>query len=305
VDGADPGCLRASYGSEDPVVIGFGDLLVLDRRSGTLLRLDVASGVQTPISVGAALTDPQGLAVRPSGAIVVADPAGLFEIAPGTGAQRRFTGALAAGVSLQVVFDAAGDPVVLTKTGLVRAPWAWAGLVATAPLLTLPVPGSIGVFQGDALAREASGALLVGGFGLLGDGIYRIAADGSSTSKLTPGFSGDVWQDFAVEADGSVLAAGTRFGVGPGVFRVHPATGAVAALATGPDWTAPSAVAVAPDGRVFAADAGACTPAAAPAPRSWSCTRATAPGSTSRPAARSPERRISSWCRRCPPATTG
>lgn len=258
VDGADPGCLRARYGREDPVVIGFGDLLVLDRRSDTLLRLDVASGAQTPISVGAALGEPQGLAVRPSGAIVVADPAGLFEIAPGTGAQRRLTGPLAASLSLQLVFDAAGDAVVLTANGLLRAPWAWAGPSATAPLLTLPVPGSIGVFQGDALAREASGALLVGGFGLLGDGIYRVAADGSSTSKLTPGLSGDIWQDLAVEPDGSVLAAGTRFGVGPGVFRVHPGTGAITALATGPDWTAPSAVAVAPDGRIFAADAGAC-----------------------------------------------
>lgn len=258
VDDADPGCLRPRYGSESPVVIGAGDLLVLDRRSDTLLRLDVASGLQTPISVGAGLTDPQGLAVRPSGAIVVADPGGLLEIAPGTGAQRRFTGPLAAGVSLQLVFDAAGDAVVLASSGLVRAPWAWAGVSTPTPLLTLPVPGSIGIFQGDALAREASGTVLVGGFGMLGDGLYRVAADGSSTSKLTPGFSGDVWQDLAIEADGSVLAAGTRFGVGPGVFRVHPVTGAITALSTGPDWTAPSAVAVAPDGRVFAADAGAC-----------------------------------------------
>lgn len=258
---ADAGCLRAAYGSESPVPLALGDLLVLDRRSRTLLRLDPASGAQTPLTSGAALTAPQGIAIRESGAIVLADPSGLLEIAPGTGAQRRFAPALAAGSSLQLVFDAAGDTVVMTKNGLSRVPFVWGGIATPNSLLAIPAPGSISTFQGDALVREQSGSLLVSGFGLLGDGIYRVAADGTSTSKVTPGFSGDIWQDLALEADGTILAAGTRFGVGPGIFRVNPSSGSVTALASGPDWQAPSAVAVAADGRIFAADAGTCTAA--------------------------------------------
>src|SRR5690606_13361137 len=136
------------------------------RRSRTLLRLDVASGAQRPLSVSAQLTDPQGLAVRPGGAIVVADPVGLLEVWPSTGRQRRFSPPLSAASSLQLVFDAAGDVVVLESGGLGVVPFVWGGEAAPTPLLTLPVPGSIATFQGDALAREASGHLLVTGFGL-------------------------------------------------------------------------------------------------------------------------------------------
>jgi probable HAF family extracellular repeat protein len=254
---ADPGCVSATFGSESPVHLAIGDLLVLDRRSRSLFRLDPATGTQTVISAGAELVAPQGVAVRPSGAVVVADPAGLLQIAPSTGQQRLFSAPLQSNLSLQLVFDAAGDVVVMEKGALSRIPFVYAGVAGSSPLVTLPVAGTLGLFQGDALARESSGSLVVGGFGALGDGIYRISADGSSITKVTPGFSGDVWNDLAVQSDGAILGAGTHSGAA-GVFRIDPGTGAVTALSNS-GWTAPSAVAQGPTDRLFASDAGTCS----------------------------------------------
>ncbi|RIL07970.1 MAG: hypothetical protein DCC71_01200 [Proteobacteria bacterium] len=255
---ADAGCANEKFGSEAPVATAIGDLLVLDRRSRTLFRLDVASGAQTPISTAAQLASPQGVAVRGSGAVVVADPSGLYEVAPSTGAQRRFSDALAANESLQTVFEASGDAIVLEAAGLARVPFPYGGIASKTPLLTLPVSGVLSVWIGDALAREASGSLLATGFGPLGDGIFRIGASGSPVTKVTPSFSADTWSDLAVEASGQILAVGTRFGVGAGVFRVHPTTGARTALSSGAPWVTPMAVAVGTGGQIYVADAGTC-----------------------------------------------
>ena len=255
---ADSGCASMSYPSESTVSVAVGDLLVLDQRSARLFRLDMATGVQTPLSTAAQLTSPQALAVRGSGAVVVGDPAGLFEVSTSMGAQRRFSGALSPNLSLQTVFDAAGDALVLESTGITKVPFVYGGIAAQTPLMTLPVAGALEVFLGDSLAREASGNLLVTGFGPLGDGIFRIGPTGTPVTKVTPGFSADLWQDLAIEASGQILAVGTRFGVGTGVFRVDPVSGTRTALST-TSWVDPRAVAVAPNGTIYVADAGTCT----------------------------------------------
>jgi probable HAF family extracellular repeat protein len=258
---ADAGCGRASFASEAPVTTAVGDLLVLDQRSRSLFRLNMATGVQTPLSSGAQLTAPQGVAVRSSGAVVVADPAGLFEVAPSSGVQRRFSAALDTNLSLQTVFDASGNVLVLESTGITQVPFVYGGIAAQTPLLTLPAGGtSLTVFIGDSLAREAAGTLLVTGFGTMGDGVFRISANGSTVTHVTPSFSGDTWHDLAVEASGQILAVGTRFGVGTGVFRIHPTTGARTALST-TSWVDPRAVVVNASGTIFVADAGTCTTA--------------------------------------------
>jgi hypothetical protein len=231
---------------------------VLDQRSRTLFRLDMPTGVQTPLSVGANLGAPMGVAVRASGEVVVADPTGLFEVAPSTGRQRRFTSALDTQLSLQTVFDASGAALVLESTGITQVPWVTGGIAAQTPLVTLPDAAGLSVWIGDSLAREASGSLLATGFGPLGDGVFRIGASGTPITKVTPGFSGDTWHDLAVEASGQILAVGTRFGVGTGVFRIHPTTGARTALTT-TSWIDPRAVAVAAGGTIYVADAGTCT----------------------------------------------
>jgi probable HAF family extracellular repeat protein len=259
---ADPGCVVPAFASEAPVATAVGDLLVLDRRSKRLFRLDPATGVQTALSNGAYFGSPQGIEQRGGGAVVVADPAGLLEVAPSTGQQRRFSDALEPNFALQLAFDAAGDALVLETDGITRVPYVYGGIAPGVPLLTLPVAGAISFFVGDSLAREASGHLLVTGFGPLGDGIFRVGATGTPITKVTPSFSGDTWQDLAIEASGNILAAGTRFGVGVGVFRVDPVTGARTALSTGAPWVDPMAVAVGTGGQVYVADAGTCSEAA-------------------------------------------
>lgn len=256
---ADAGCATASFASEAPVATAIGDVLVLDRRSRRLFRLDLATGVQTAISTGAHFGSPQGIETRAGGAVVVADPVGLLQVAPSTGRQRRFSDALLPNFALQVAFDAAGDALVLESDGITRVPYVLGGIAPGTALLTLPVAGAISLFVGDALARETTGDLLVTGFGPLGDGIFRVGATGTPVTKVTPGFSGDTWQDLAVESSGNILAAGTRFGVGTGVFRVHPSTGARTSLSSGSPWVDPMAIAVGTGGQVYVADAGTCT----------------------------------------------
>ena len=256
---ADGGCLDKNFESEAPTSIGVGALLVVDRDGRRLFRLDTGSGVQTLISAGAQFSAPQGIAVRNSGQIVVADPAGLFEVNSQTGAQRRFSTPLTGFGSLQVVFDAAGDAVVLEAGGLTRVAWTWAGLGSETSLLTLPLGITLTFFQGDSLAREASGDLLVTGFGALGDGVFRIAATGAPVNVLKPGFSTDIWNDLAVAANGDIIAVGRHFSGGPGVYRVNPTTGISTAISTGAAWIDPSGVAVAGNGDLFVGDAGTCT----------------------------------------------
>jgi probable HAF family extracellular repeat protein len=256
---ADTGCLAAGFGSEAPTALALGDLLVADRDGRRLFKVDRATGAQTLLSSGAQFSAPQGLAVRSTGEIVVADPAGLFEVNPQTGAQRRFSTALTGFGSLQLVFDAAGDAVVLESTGLRRVAWKPAGLGAETTLLALPVGTTLTFFQGDSLARESGGNLLVTGFGVGGDGVYRIGPTGAPIQVLKPGFTTDVWNDLALEANGNLIAVGDDFTTGPGVYRIDPVTGLAAPLSTGAAWLEPSGVAVALDGEIFVGDAGNCT----------------------------------------------
>ena len=258
---ADTGCATDKFASEAPVTTAIGDLLVLDRRSKRLFRLNPTTGAQTAISNGAYFGSPQGIETRAGGQVVVADPVGLLQVSPSTGQQRRFSDALLPNFALQVAFDAAGDALVLEADGITRVPYVHGGIAPGVPLLTLPVAGAINIFIGDALAREASGNLLVTGFGPLGDGIFRVGATGTPVTKVTPSFSGDTWHDLAIEASGNILAAGTRFGVGSGVFRVDPTTGARTSLSSGAPWVDPMAVAVGTGGQIYVADAGTCTEA--------------------------------------------
>jgi uncharacterized membrane protein len=255
----DAGCLYKDFGSEAPPSLAAGDLLVVDRDGKRLFRVDRTTGAQTLISTGAQLTAPQGVAVRTTGEIVVADPAGLFQVNPQTGAQRRISTPLTGFGSLQLVFDAAGDAVVLEAGGLTRVAWSITGLGAETTLLALPVGITMSFFQGDSLARESSGNLLVTGFGAVGDGVFRAGPTGSPLNVLKPGFTTDIWNDLALEANGNIIAVGDDFTTGPGVYRVNPTTGVATPLATGSAWIEPTGVAVAGDGEIFVGDAGTCT----------------------------------------------
>jgi uncharacterized membrane protein len=259
---ADAGCFIDTSTSEEPVLLSAGDLLVVSPEGRTLFRIDPATGAQTLVSQGAYLSSPEGVAVRDSGHVVVADPSGLLVVSPSSGAQRLLSTPPADAPGLQVAFDEGDDPVVLDSDGLTRVTWSNTQLGSETPILTIPVNGTqLLFFHGYSLAFEPGGQALVTGFGAGGDGIYRYDVDTGVASVVTPGFTGDVFYDLALESDGTIVAAADTIADGPGIFRVTPSgpgMGTVAPLSTGSAWTSPSAVAVAPSGAIYAADAGTC-----------------------------------------------
>lgn len=258
---ADGECGSATFGSEAPLVFADGTLIVADRTSGVVFRVDRSTGMQTEVTRGGRLTSPQGLAQRGL-EIVVADPAGLIAV-DATGAQRLASPPLEPKESLQVVVDnATGDAFVLESQEISRIAWSSTELGSKSTWLAIPTPGVfavLGDWDGDALAQEAGGDLLVTGTSLFSDGAFRI----SSTQEalyLAPGFDSVRWVDLAVEAEGSILAVGQDFGAGTqGLYRIDPATGIFSNLNTTHGWISPSAVAVDATGTIFVADAGTCT----------------------------------------------
>lgn len=264
---ADPECTSATDPTEAPNGFSAGDLLVLDRTSRTLFAVDPATGTQTRVTAVGHLQAPQGLALRSDGIPLVADPAGLVAIAPASGFQWLRSEPLESNESLQVVLDEHDDAFVLERSGISRVVWTGTGTGAAGGLgvkttwLAVPtgeVIPTLGILIGDSLARESGGTLLTTGVGLPGDGVFRIDAT-PAASVLEPGFSSNVWLDLALESDGDILAVAEIAASGPGLYRIDPVDGASTPISVGAPWVRPVAVAVAPDGTLYVADAGSCS----------------------------------------------
>ena len=255
----DAGCTSPLAASESPFLLQTDQLIALDRKSRTVFAVDTTTGAQTLISQAAFLQAPQGIAQRDA-ELVVADPIGLVSIAP-SGRQRLASDPLDANESLQLVFDGAGDALVLEATEISKVTWSAGGPGTKSTFMAMPTPEPIpviGLWHGDALALESSGDLLVTGLSLFGDGVFRIDAGTASATILLPGFDDLMWLDLAVEADGTILAVGFEFDQGTGLYRVDPVTGVATALNNTYGWQTPTGVAIDASGDVYVADAGVC-----------------------------------------------
>src|SRR5688572_20033514 len=66
-----------------------GDILVVDAGSDAVFKVDPVTAIQTPISMGGVLQNPQDILLRPNGDLLVTDPGtrSIYRINPDTGAQ--------------------------------------------------------------------------------------------------------------------------------------------------------------------------------------------------------------------------
>jgi probable HAF family extracellular repeat protein len=258
IDLLDADCASPDGVNESPVTLSEGDLVAVDRFTRAVFRVDTGTGVQTLISEKASLQEPQGVARR-GAVLVVADPVGLVEVG-GDGVQRIASAPLVSNESLQVVIDDTLDAYVLEASEISVVSWNPTGLGAKSTWLAIPTPEPLpllGIWDGDSLAREASGDFVTTGLSIYGDGVYRITSS-KVVSALKGGFDDVRWLDLAVEGDGTILAAGYEYGVGVGVYRVDPATGVFTPLNNSYGWQMPTGVAVGASGDIYVADAGVC-----------------------------------------------
>jgi hypothetical protein len=256
---ADLECASLAGVSESPVSLTPGGLIVVDRSSRAVFRVDTGTGVQTLISEKALMQEPQGVAIR-AFEIVVADPAGLIAVSE-TGEQRLASGPLASHESLQVMMDRNGDAFVLEETGISKVVWNELGVGTKSTYFDLPTPEPIPVLElwwGDAMAFEPNDDIAVTGFSLYGDGVYHIDATTQAASILLPGFDSLKWLDIALEDYWTILAVGYKYDQATGIYRVDRITGVATALNNTYGWQMPTGVAVDASGEIFVADAGVC-----------------------------------------------
>jgi hypothetical protein len=198
---------------------------------------------------------PQGVVPRGS-EILVADPAGLIAVRP-SGAQRIASPPLAPNESLQVALDGAGLPTVLEAGGISKITGSESGVGTKSTWLAIPVLPTLTAWEGDSLAREASGNWVTTATGFDGNGVFRIDGSTAAVSVLDPTYKALLWRDLAVESSGAILAVGS-VGAATGVFRVDPGSGLATPLNTSFAWQRPTAVTVDASGAIFVADAGSC-----------------------------------------------
>ena len=221
-----------------------GDILVADSGAlgGAVIRVDPVSGARTTLSAngmpagGPDFVSPQGLALEADGGIVVSD---LAAFADDTG-------------GLVGVDPGSGTRSVISATGMPAGP------------LDFDSPFGVAV-ESDGGLVVTDGYAFDGGTG----GVIRVDPGGARSrvsSNLEPpappGFEEPA--GIAVAADGRLVVADPGL-VGPaggGLIRVDPDTGTRSLLsgndqpANGPDFVAPSGLAVESDGDLLVADAG-------------------------------------------------
>jgi DNA-binding beta-propeller fold protein YncE len=206
-------------GSGDGVAVDRnGDLLVADS-TGSVLRTDADTEVQTPVASAGLLTLPLRVAAGPLGEVFLVNGGG-----PGLGEILRVDGTPALVASVADAFDASLDAAG-TALYVARYP----GLVdrvdlATAAVTTVASGGSLSSATG--VAAEANGDLLVS-TGSSPARLVRIDLPSGAQSVLYTGPPGSSIYDLALDADGDALVVDAA---ARSIVRVDAVTGAATTL---------------------------------------------------------------------------
>lgn len=207
-----------------PPVIATGDIIVADPNAfggaGGIIRVDPTTGAQTVVSSGGLFVDPMGVTVDRNGDIIVVDQnafggaGGLIRVDAATGGQTIISAGGAFANPTGVALDANGDIIVAD-----RGPGTYFGT----------------------------------GY------IFRVnPTTGAQTLVSSGGYFLDP-NTVAVDTNGDIFVAdnnccGGAYGIGGGIIRVDPATGAQTLISSGGSFLDPFGVAIDANRDVVLAD---------------------------------------------------
>ena len=200
---------------------------------GGVVRVDLATGAVTPVSLNGSFSTPDGVAVDTAGTIFVSDAsAGVIRVDPATGAQTVVTPIRLSFNPVGIALDAAGTIFVTNGSsfalGVIRVD------AATGVQTPVSLGGNFARPQGIALA--ANGDIFVAdgsAFGGTG-GIMRVDPSTGVQTRVASGGLLVHPSGLVLDATGNLLVADAdAFGGSGGVIQVNPATGAQAAVSSG------------------------------------------------------------------------
>lgn len=264
----------------DPTGVAFdpnnGTLIVADPNafggSGGLIRVDPATGQQTPLSSNAISSpglfeDPVGVAETPSGILLVADSAAyggdgaIFSVDPGTGQQSLVSNNSRSPTAMfrsptGIAVEQSGEILVADPDSPAPVSGTKGAIIAVDPasgaqkLITNNDTSTAGLFEDPSgLAIETPGTLLVANTAATpgSDGVILVNRDSGQQYGLSTDGNFVSPTGIAMDLDGNaVVADRSAFGGGGGVIRVDPVTGAQSPVSGNPN--TPDALLVAPSG---------------------------------------------------------
>jgi sugar lactone lactonase YvrE len=236
-----------------------GDILVTDSQAAAVIRVDPVTGAQTVVSSFGNLVDPAGIAVAPSGAILVAEqhmaaPEGLpalLTVDATTGAQTVVSlGGLFESLR-GVVINGVGDALVAQGDSSLN------GIIQVDPATgAQSVISSGGSFQDPTgLALDGSGNLVVAD--QEGRAVIRVDPIAGSQTVVSSGGSFVGPTGLAIEASGSYVVADEQAST---VFRVDAVTGAQTVVSSDGLFDHPFGIAIEADGNLIVVNAGTTRP---------------------------------------------
>ena len=255
-DQADADC--AGPGDPSELRLRAGDLLVADvhglrdrSATGGVLRVDPATGFQTPIVAGAPLLDPTGLALGGDGALLVTDftSGTLVSIDPSSSAQTVLAECLGAPWGVAVANDGAVFVTVTDRGQVVEVDPTSGDWSPVSSGQNLVEPRGIAVEGPEHLIVADSCHTLVSD--ICTSAVVRVTRSSGAQAIVSAGGLFQSLRGVTIDAEGDILVAdpGAR-----AIFRVSPQTGAQTIVSSGGHLVGPRNLALDFAGRVLVAE---------------------------------------------------